>query len=331
MADAGRARPTRTATGRPPPTRTSSAPSPSTSATTCSPTSGCSSATRGASTWSRSRPATCPRARARWPGVNWDLDREALAAELGFERPHPELARRRLQPRLRPRLPLRRRRSARCTSRGWAPRSCSGRARSSASASPPTRSPRARASCPRRRTPTPPSCCAARRRGSPPRWRACSARCTRLPLAYSKDMQEDKEPLFDATDNLELCLEAATRDARAGSASTASGSRRPPATSCWPRPTSPTCWSARAIPFREAHGVVGRPGPDRARRGQAALGADDARAGRRPRGRRASALRDALREGGTIESRSRRGAPPRRGSPSSSSRRARALGGPARG
>jgi argininosuccinate lyase len=32
-----------------------------------------------------------------------------------------------------------------------------------------------------------------------------------LPLAYSKDMQEDKEPLFDAIDNLELCLEAAAR------------------------------------------------------------------------------------------------------------------------
>jgi argininosuccinate lyase len=29
-----------------------------------------------------------------------------------------------------------------------------------------------------------------------------------LPLAYSKDLQEDKEPLFDAADNLELCLEA---------------------------------------------------------------------------------------------------------------------------
>src|ERR671914_567483 len=30
-----------------------------------------------------------------------------------------------------------------------------------------------------------------------------------LPLAYSKDLQEDKEALFDAADNLELCLEAA--------------------------------------------------------------------------------------------------------------------------
>src|SRR6476620_5466677 len=32
-----------------------------------------------------------------------------------------------------------------------------------------------------------------------------------LPLAYSKDLQEDKEPLFDAVDTLELCLEAAER------------------------------------------------------------------------------------------------------------------------
>ena len=31
-----------------------------------------------------------------------------------------------------------------------------------------------------------------------------------LPLAYNKDMQEDKEHLFDAVDTLNLCLEAAT-------------------------------------------------------------------------------------------------------------------------
>ena len=31
-----------------------------------------------------------------------------------------------------------------------------------------------------------------------------------LPLAYSKDLQEDKEAVFDAVDTLELCLEAAT-------------------------------------------------------------------------------------------------------------------------
>ncbi|HET8975880.1 MAG TPA: argininosuccinate lyase, partial [Solirubrobacterales bacterium] len=32
-----------------------------------------------------------------------------------------------------------------------------------------------------------------------------------LPLAYSKDRQEDKEPLFDAIDTVEVCLEAANR------------------------------------------------------------------------------------------------------------------------
>jgi argininosuccinate lyase len=32
-----------------------------------------------------------------------------------------------------------------------------------------------------------------------------------LPLAYSKDLQEDKEALFDAADTIELCLEAAER------------------------------------------------------------------------------------------------------------------------
>jgi argininosuccinate lyase len=32
-----------------------------------------------------------------------------------------------------------------------------------------------------------------------------------LPLAYSKDLQEDKEALFEAVDQLELCLEAAER------------------------------------------------------------------------------------------------------------------------
>jgi argininosuccinate lyase len=32
-----------------------------------------------------------------------------------------------------------------------------------------------------------------------------------LPLTYNKDLQEDKEPLFDAIDTLELCLRVAAR------------------------------------------------------------------------------------------------------------------------
>ena len=46
-----------------------------------------------------------------------------------------------------------------------------------------------------------------------------------LPLTYNKDLQEDKEGLFDVVDTLDLCLAAATRDARGASPSTASGWR----------------------------------------------------------------------------------------------------------
>ena len=50
------------------------------------------------------------------------------------------------------------------------------------------------------------------RQDRPDRRRACRA-CTMmkgLPLTYGKDMQEDKEPLFDAADLLELCVAAMT-------------------------------------------------------------------------------------------------------------------------
>ena len=47
---------------------------------------------------------------------------------------------------------------------------------------------------------------AARRRAGCPRCTACS---TALPLTYNKDMQEDKEQLFDAVDTLDLSLQAA--------------------------------------------------------------------------------------------------------------------------
>ena len=66
-----------------------------------------------------------------------------------------------------------------------------------------------------------------------------------LPLAYNKDMQEDKEHLFDAVDTLNLCLEAAT-----GMLRTATFDRErlaaAAATSSSPRPTSPTCSCAAA-------------------------------------------------------------------------------------
>ncbi len=82
-----------------------------------------------------------------------------------------------------------------------------------------------------------------------------------LPLTYNKDLQEDKEPLFDAVDTLELCLRVAARCSR-GSSSTASGWRRPPRTSSSRPPTWPTCWCAAACrsarPTASSAGSCGR-------------------------------------------------------------------------
>jgi len=79
-----------------------------------------------------------------------------------------------------------------------------------------------------------------------------------LPLAYSKDMQDDKEPLFEASDLLTLSLEALTgmldtvefvpermREAAKAGHSTA---------------TDLADWLVReaAVPFREAHHITGR-------------------------------------------------------------------------
>ena len=70
-----------------------------------------------------------------------------------------------------------------------------------------------------------------------------------LPLTYNKDMQEDKEHLFDAVDTLELGLEAARRDALVDCVQVASVWRRRPTMSSWPRPTWPTCWSGAGCHF----------------------------------------------------------------------------------
>jgi argininosuccinate lyase len=76
-----------------------------------------------------------------------------------------------------------------------------------------------------------------------------------LPLTYNKDMQEDKEHLFDAADTLELCLDAADgmlgsirfrRDRLAAAASDELLAATDVA----------DLLVRRGMPFREAHGVV---------------------------------------------------------------------------
>jgi len=79
-----------------------------------------------------------------------------------------------------------------------------------------------------------------------------------LPLAYGKDMQEDKEPVFDAETTLALCVAATTgmiadmtvdRDAMRAAAGAGHATA-----------TDLADWLVRTLdmPFRDAHHVTGR-------------------------------------------------------------------------
>jgi argininosuccinate lyase len=76
-----------------------------------------------------------------------------------------------------------------------------------------------------------------------------------LPLTYNKDMQEDKEPLFDSCDTLELCLDAAN-----GMLETITFRRDRLAVAAADQFLAATDVAdllvRRGMPFREAHGVV---------------------------------------------------------------------------
>ena len=78
-----------------------------------------------------------------------------------------------------------------------------------------------------------------------------------LPLAYSKDMQEDKEALFDALDALSLCLAAMT--AMAGSLTANKPAMAKAAGAGFSTATDLADWLVRAanLPFRQAHHVTG--------------------------------------------------------------------------
>jgi argininosuccinate lyase len=78
-----------------------------------------------------------------------------------------------------------------------------------------------------------------------------------LPLAYAKDMQEDKAPVFEAADTLELCLAAMAGmvlDMKADEAA-----MRRIADSGFSTATDLADWLTRTLgmPFREAHRVTG--------------------------------------------------------------------------
>ena len=231
-------------------------------------------------------------------GLNWDLDREGLASELGFERPHPNsldaVSNRDFAldylyaasvcamhlSRLGAEIVL------------WSSQEfgfCEP-ADSFASGS---------SIMPQKKNPD----AAELLRGKAPRVAASLASLLgtmhALPLAYSKDMQEDKEPLFDAIDNLEVCLEAATA-MMAG----LSFNRERLAAASSDELLAATDLAdvlvGEGIPFREAHGVVAglvRTAIDSDKR---LSELDDAEMDGVPEGAR-ERLREALREGGSLE------------------------------
>ena len=77
-----------------------------------------------------------------------------------------------------------------------------------------------------------------------------------LPLAYSKDLQEDKEALFDAVDTIEVCLEAAD-----GLLAGLRFDRERLAAAAADEMVAATDVAdllvRKGMPFRDAHGVVG--------------------------------------------------------------------------
>ncbi len=78
-----------------------------------------------------------------------------------------------------------------------------------------------------------------------------------LPLAYGKDMQEDKEQVFDAADNLMLSLAAMT--GMVADMSAKPDSLRAAAATGFSTATDLADWLVRALglPFRDAHHVTG--------------------------------------------------------------------------
>ncbi len=79
-----------------------------------------------------------------------------------------------------------------------------------------------------------------------------------LPLAYSKDMQEDKEGVFDAADTLDLCLEATA--AMLGGAAFDTDRMQAAAGVGYTTATDLADWLVRekGAAFRDAHGLAAR-------------------------------------------------------------------------
>ena len=77
-----------------------------------------------------------------------------------------------------------------------------------------------------------------------------------LPLTYNKDMQEDKEHLFDAVDTLELSLGGGARDARVGMTFKRERLAAAATDEMLAAVDVADMLVKRGVPFRQSHGIV---------------------------------------------------------------------------
>ena len=78
-----------------------------------------------------------------------------------------------------------------------------------------------------------------------------------LPLAYNKDMQEDKEAVFDAVDTVKMCLPVFTNMIK--TAVFNKGSMYKAAKGGFTNATDAADWLVKkGVPFRDAHAILGQ-------------------------------------------------------------------------
>ena len=79
-----------------------------------------------------------------------------------------------------------------------------------------------------------------------------------LPLAYNKDMQEDKEPVFDAIDTVELCLPVFSAMLDTLTVKDRSNMRKAAAGGFINATDCADYLAKKGMPFREAYMIVGQ-------------------------------------------------------------------------
>lgn len=78
-----------------------------------------------------------------------------------------------------------------------------------------------------------------------------------IPLAYNKDMQEDKEPVFDAFDTAKICIKTITK--MMASMHINQNEMHEAAKGGFSNATDAADWLVKhGLPFRDAHGIVGQ-------------------------------------------------------------------------